>query len=121
MRSVETSERPGLCLHTRNVHGITCRDVDVHLMFGVPFKGNEIALGEKPSDNHVRAVCKLLQISFYSYPITMAEVQEVLVKQHETSMSNVQCASFKIAVVLFVVTHFFAPNSCSTDLQTQKF
>ena len=105
----------------RQADGAAKRAYSSSLMFGVPFKGNEIALGEKPSDNHVRAVCKLLQISFYSYPITMAEVQEVLVKRHETRMSNVQCASFKIAVVLFVVTHFFAPNSCSTDLQTQKF
>ena len=115
MRSVETSDRPGLCIHTRNVHGMICRDVDVHFMFGVPFEGDEIVLGGHVSEKIVRAVRKILQISNCSYPITMSEVQEVMVKRYDRRMSNAQRASFKVAAVIFAVSNFLATNSCSTE------
>jgi hypothetical protein len=115
MRSVETSDRPGLHLHTRNVHGIVCKDVDVHLILGVPVKGVEVALGESVQDKFVRAVRKLLHLNVISYPITIPEVREVLLKDYGSCMSYEQRASFKIAVVLFAVTMFLAPSWFSPD------
>jgi hypothetical protein len=115
MRSVATSYRPGLYLHTRNVHGIVCKDVDVHLILGILVKGVEVALGESVQDKFVRAVHKLLQISVISYPITILEVREVLLRDYDSCMSYEHRASFKIAVVLFVVTMFLAPSWFSPD------
>jgi hypothetical protein len=115
MRNVETSDRAGLCIHTRNFNGIICRDVDVFLMFGIPFEGAEVALGELVQPKIVSVVRKLLQISVCNYPITMAELRQVLLKNYGASMSYGQQASFKIAVVLYAVTHFLAPTCCNAE------
>jgi hypothetical protein len=112
MRSVETSDRAGLFLHTRNLHGMLCRDVDINLILGIPFKGAEISLGEAVPEQLVRAVRRLLHINVCSYPITMGEVREVLVKDYGSGMSYGQRVSFKLAVVLYAVTFFLAPTCC---------
>jgi hypothetical protein len=110
MRSVETSDRDGLYLHTRNVHGMLCRDVDVHFVLGVPFTGSEIALGGAVSEGTVRVLRKLLLLPLCSYPVLLLELREVLLKDYGSGMSYEQRASFKIAAVLFAITLFLAPS-----------
>jgi hypothetical protein len=84
-------------------------------MFGIPFEGAEVALGEPVQSKIVRVVRKLLQISVCSFPITMAELRQVLLKNYGSRMSYVQQASFKIAVVLYAMTHFLAPTCCNPE------
>jgi hypothetical protein len=110
MRSVETSDRDGLYLHTRNVHGMLCRDVDVHFVLGVPFRGSEIALGGPVSEGIVRVLRKLLLLPLCSYPVSLLELREVLLTDYGSGMSYEQRARFKIAAVLFAVTLFLAPS-----------
>jgi hypothetical protein len=110
MRSVETSDRDGLYLHTRNVHGMLCRDVDVHFVLGVPFRGAEIALGGAVSVGTMRVLRKLLLLPLCSFPVSLLELREVLLKDYDGGMSYEQRASFKIAAVLFAVTIFLAPS-----------
>jgi hypothetical protein len=89
-----------------------CRDVDINLILDIPFKGAEISLGEAVPDQLVRAVRRLLHINVCSYPITMGEVREVLVKDYGSGMTYGQRVSFKIAVVLYAVTFFLASTCC---------
>jgi hypothetical protein len=91
---------------------MVCRDVDAHIILGVPHTGAEIELGQAVPTSLVRMVRKLLLIRVISYPISMSELREVLLKDYGTGMSYEQRASIKIAAVLYAITCFLAPNCC---------
>ncbi|CAL5048747.1 unnamed protein product [Urochloa decumbens] len=98
------------------------RDIDVHLVLGIPFEGDPIVGCEQLCND---VVCALRQALFTDNTIegciegprsvpcpsfTLEYLEHILVKDYGDSMTEQEKSAFKIAIVLFSMAYFLAPS-----------
>lgn len=86
------------------------RDVDVHLIFGIPFEGQSVQYVLNQSNDALTAVMNKMSIDINPPALTLSYLQHVLEKDYELRCSETQKVAFKIAIVMYCVCYFLAPE-----------
>lgn len=84
---------------------IGIRDVDVHLVLGIPYQGRAIKSRNNVLDFN-KIVRTHLMLPPSDKPVSIDEVELVLRREYTQSMTNSEQVAFKVAVVLFASTFF---------------
>jgi hypothetical protein len=85
------------------------RNVDVHLILGIPFEGT-VHQAKRQSREAVTAFKKKLSIDGIPATLTLSYLEYVLLKDYGPEWSEDEMDPLKIAIVMYSVCYFLAPE-----------
>ncbi|KAJ1260664.1 hypothetical protein BS78_10G250200 [Paspalum vaginatum] len=97
-----------LCLNSGV--SLPIRDVDVHLVLGIPFQGKPVHYDENQSSETVIALRHSLSLDDQPANLTLSWLEHILEKEYSTIMSSDEERAFKVAVVLHSMAYYLAPH-----------
>lgn len=107
LKNLDTSS---MTLTTDSGASLPLRNVDVHLVLGIPFQGKPVVYDENPSSESVITLKNYLSLDDSPTSLTLSWLQHILTKKYSGSMSLPEMRAFKIAAVLYSMALFLAPR-----------
>jgi hypothetical protein len=98
-----------------NGESLSIKDVDAHLVLGIPFRGKVVSHDTRNDKDVVSTVLGKLSIGGNKASLTLEYLEWVLVKNYEAKWQEEEKVAFQIAVVLYSMACFLVgpgPKKC---------
>ncbi|KAL6903442.1 hypothetical protein ACP4OV_004255 [Aristida adscensionis] len=96
------------CLELSDGVCLPLRDVDVHLVLGIPFRGEAVVHSTAQSDTAIGIVKDLLFSCNPGGSLTVGFLEQILKKDYGGVLNEAECIAFKVAFVLYTMAYFLA-------------